>query len=142
MHSVLLLHTVFYILFQEAAPSSPLKFSGFWRAMLTLFRMSLGLTDVSIAEIRQTKVAGWIAVYMILFLIISYLLLINFLIATMQHRQDKLLENADVNWKTLVGLHSKKRKWRRTKSSQVCKQRIMCMVLILFSFYFKVNSGS
>ncbi|XP_065186309.1 transient receptor potential cation channel subfamily V member 5-like isoform X2 [Sycon ciliatum] len=93
---------VFYILFQEAAPSSPLKFSGFWRAMLTLFRMSLGLTDVSTAEIRQTKVAGWIAVYMILFLIISYLLLINFLIATMQHRQDKLLENADVNWKTLV----------------------------------------
>ena len=93
---------VFYILFQSAAPPVENDFSNLGNTMLTMFRISLGLSDIDTAEIKKTKAAGWLAVYIVIFLVFSYLLLINFLIATMQHTQDRLLQQSYLIWKSLV----------------------------------------
>lgn len=81
-----------------------MEFSNLGTSMMTLFRISLGIADVELSEVKQTKVSGLAAVYLIIFLVFSYLLLINLLIATMQHTQDRLSEESYLIWITLVRL--------------------------------------
>ena len=111
---------VFYILFQSADPPVENDFSNLGNTMLTMFRISLGLSDIDTAEIKKTKAAGWLAVYIVIFLVFSYLLLINFLIATMQHTQDRLLQQSYLIWKSLV---------RQSDSEHVEHMYYMCTVL-------------
>ena len=111
---------VFYILFQSANPPVENDFSNLGNTMLTMFRLSLGLSDIDTAEIKKTKAAGWLAVYIVIFLVFSYLLLINFLIATMQHTQDRLLQQSYLIWKSLV---------RQSDSEHVEHMYYMCTVL-------------
>ena len=94
----------FFALFEEAEQPIPEKFNSFWHSLITLFRATLGLTDIELGEAARTGTEGWVVIYTVAFLIISYILLVNLVITMMQQTQGRLSEEQDLIWKKQVGL--------------------------------------
>eukprot|EP00117_Sycon_ciliatum_P009402 scpid29404/ scgid11707/ Transient receptor potential cation channel subfamily V member 6; Calcium transport protein 1; Epithelial calcium channel 2 len=92
----------FFVLLQESVPSQPNDFSNYFFSMVTLFRTTLGLSDVELSTFEQSRSTVLGIIYIIFFLIFTYLLLVNFLIAMMERTQNTIAKRQLYIWKGQV----------------------------------------
>ncbi|KAK3802026.1 hypothetical protein RRG08_064619 [Elysia crispata] len=77
-------------------PGLPEEFEDIWTSILTMFRLMLGLSDV---EILSKAPAPWMAVTLyVLFVLLTYVLLLNSLIAMMSQTCALVCEDPDLQW--------------------------------------------
>ncbi|XP_065186304.1 transient receptor potential cation channel subfamily V member 5-like isoform X2 [Sycon ciliatum] len=102
LFSIMTFGLFFHILFQEGRPEPPEDFSEYDQALVNVFRYTLGLSDLDYTTIQQSRVPALVTAALVLFLVFSVLLLVNFLIALMNGMQDETLQQAKCLWRGQV----------------------------------------
>lgn len=93
---------VFYLIYQETVSGQPEDYAAFGVTLFTTFRSTLGITEIGLADIESTRFSWLVAIFLVLFLVFSALLLVNFLIAMMGEEQQKNSAKSDKIWKGQV----------------------------------------
>ncbi|GFS17036.1 transient receptor potential cation channel subfamily V member 4-like [Elysia marginata] len=80
----------------SSPPGLPEEFEDLWTSILTMFRLMLGLSDI---EILSRAPAAWMAIGLyVLFVLLTYVLLLNSLIAMMSQTCALVSEDRDLQW--------------------------------------------
>ena len=89
---------VAYLPASASYPSAlPDEFENIWTSILTMFRLMLGLSDI---EILTRAPAPWVAVVLyVLFALLTYVLLLNSLIAMMSQTCSLVRQDRDLQWR-------------------------------------------
>ncbi|GCB61534.1 hypothetical protein scyTo_0011323 [Scyliorhinus torazame] len=105
-------------LIEECPPDSDCPYDGFSSAILELFKLTIGLGDLSIQE--HSKFPFFFRMLLVLYVILTFVLLLNMLIALMGETVTKISNESEKIWKlqraeTTLHFERTLPKWLRTR---------------------------